>query len=188
MTPAWEALPTGASAALARQLAGAIPELVTDRLCLRAPAIGDFDAWAEIACSARGVHIGGPMSRDDAFVDFAQTVAGWLLRGHGVWSVEPRDGGAVLGFVLLGLEPGDREPELGYLFRAAAEGRGYATEAAAAARDHAFGTLGWSTLVSYIDARNDRSIAVARRLGALPDPHELDGSNVYRHPNPARPA
>lgn len=67
---------------------------------------------------------------------------------------------------------------------AKAEGKGYATEAAGAALGCAFGTLGVATLVSYVDAANLRSIAVAERLGAVrdataagPDPEDL----VYRH-------
>ena len=88
------------------------------------------------------------------------------LRGHGLWTVESKAGGEVLGFVLIGFEPGDQEPELGYLFRPAAEGHGYATEAATALRDHAFSTLRMDRLVSYIDPANRRSQRVAERLRA----------------------
>ena len=50
--------------------------------------------------------------------------------------------------------------------------------------DHARKQIRPASLVSYIDARNTRSIALAKRLGATPDPaaarHE-DGDVVYRH-------
>lgn len=76
------------------------------------------------------------------------------------------------------------EKELGWLIYAGHEGKGYASEAAAAFRDWAFGQLGLETLVSYVDPRNQRSIAVAERLGARldanadrTDPDDL----VYRH-------
>jgi RimJ/RimL family protein N-acetyltransferase len=64
------------------------------------------------------------------------------------------------------------------------EGNGYATEAAAAFRDWAFGALGLQTLVSYLDPANLRSAAVAERLGAVldPDAARQDPEDlVYRH-------
>ena len=45
-------------------------------------------------------------------------------------------------------------------------GRGYATEAATAALDFAFETLGWDRVIHVIDPRNVASQAVARRLGS----------------------
>ncbi|MEO1239172.1 MAG: GNAT family N-acetyltransferase, partial [Pseudomonadota bacterium] len=45
-------------------------------------------------------------------------------------------------------------------------GKGYATEAATAARDWAVSTLSPARLVSFIDPANTASQAVAKRLGA----------------------
>lgn len=184
MTAAWERPPAGPAAALAARIAAAIPELDTPRLRLRAPRIGDFEAYAAIATTARGVHIGGPMTREAAWLDFNQMVAGWLLRGHGLWSVERREDGALLGFVPLGFEYGDPEAELGFLFLAEAEGRGYAREAAEAARGFAFGRLGWTSVVSYVDPDNVRSVRLAGRLGARRDAATVDGALVFRHVAP----
>lgn len=180
MTP-WSHPPAPACAAQAARAAATLPRLATDRLTLRAPVLSDFAAWAEITCGQRGRHIGGPMTEAEAWDDFSRASAVWLLRGHGLWTVEPKGGGEVLGFVLLGFEPGDAEPELGYLFRAAAEGQGFAAEAARAARDHAFGALGMTTLVSYVAPGNDRSTRLAERLGARRDPDRHDGCDVWRH-------
>lgn len=168
----------GAAARFALQLAKQLPTCATERLILRAPRVTDFDAFAEIACSSRGTHFGGPMSREDAWLDFAQATATWLLHGHGLWTIG--HAGQTAGFVLLGFEPGDAEPELGFLLRESAEGQGLAFEAAQAARAHAFETLGWSTLVSYITPGNDRAAALAQRLGGYRDGH-LDGSDVWRY-------
>lgn len=188
MTAAWEVAPAGPAAGIAARIAAGVPAIETERLRLRAPRIEDFAAYAEILCSDRAVHIGGPFSRTAAFRDFAEGVAGWLLRGHGLWSVERLSDGALVGFVPLHIEAGDPERELGYLFREAAEGRGYAAEAARAARGFAYGTLGWQGLVSYVDPANARSIATAGRLGARPDAgasHPLDPDLViFRHPAP----
>lgn len=168
----------GAAARFALQLAGQLPTLATERLILRAPRVTDFDAFAEIACTDRGTHLGGPMTGEDAWLDFAQTTATWLLHGHGLWTIG--HAGQTAGFVLLGFEPGDAEPELGFLLTASAEGRGIAFEAASAARAHAFETLGWSTLVSYIAPQNARAAALARRLGGYRD-GQLEGSDIWRY-------
>ena len=180
MTAPHERPTPGPAADFAATLAAQLPVIETARLRLRAPALSDFDAWAEIFTGPAGPHLGGPFDRDDAFTEFAATCGLWLLRGHGLWTVEPKSGGAVLGFVLIGFEPGDQEPELGYLFRQAAEGQGYATEAAAAMRDHAFRVLELDRLVSYIDPENARSTRVAERLGAT-RVGDFDGAQVWVH-------
>lgn len=170
----------GPAADFAAQLRAHLPVIETERLRLRAPRLSDFDAWAEIFTGPAGPHLGGPFERDDAFTEFAATCGLWLLRGHGPWTVEPKAGGEVLGFVLIGFEPGDQVPELGYLFRPMAEGQGFATEAARALRDHAVGPMGLNDLVSYIDPENPRSVRVAQRLGAVRTA-DFDGAEVWVH-------
>jgi RimJ/RimL family protein N-acetyltransferase len=60
------------------------------------------------------------------------------------------------------------ETELGWVFRRDAWGHGYATEAARACRDWGFCSLSVPYLTAMIQAANDRSAAVARRLGLSP--------------------
>lgn len=174
----------GPAAAFASALSAQLPRLETARLVLRAPALTDLDAWHEVLAGPAALWLGGPFTRDESFAEFATSVGLWLLRGHGLWTVDTRRG-QTLGFILLGLEPGDHEPELGFLFRPDAEGQGYAAEAARAARDHALGTLGWQSVVSYIAPGNARSIRLAERLGARRDAAAEaalgDGTLVYRH-------
>jgi len=161
-----------------------LPTLETERLRLRAPEVEDFAAYAEIACSDRGTFIARPQTREAAWYDFASMVAGWILHGRGIWTIEHKDQ-EVLGFVLIGFEPGDEDPELGYMLRDSAEGKGIAFEASVAVRDHACATLDLPQLVSYVDPANHRSTALAKRLGGRPDgtlsyPGEPD-SVVYRY-------
>ncbi len=178
---------TGPAAAFAAQLQAALPRLETERLNLRAPRIEDIDAYAEIICSDRGQHVIENATREEAWQDFIQMVGTWILRGHGVWSVEDK-AGALLGFALLGFEPGDHEPELGFIFREVAEGKGFAAEAAKAVRAYAFEKLGFKTLVSTIDHGNIRSASLAERLGAARDGAAEAAHNneilVYRYPSP----
>ena len=144
----------------------AIPVLETPRLTLRAPRLADFDLLAALCTGPRSAGIGGPLDRDEAWGEFMQMTATWVLRGHGWWAVTEAE--ALMGFVGLGFEPGDQEPELGYMFAEAAEGRGLATEAVEAARDWAR-EAGLPSLVSYIADDNDRSLALAQRVGAVRD-------------------
>lgn len=55
--------------------------------------------------------------------------------------------------------------ELGYSLERSAWGKGYASEAARAVRDHALGELGMPRLMSIIHPDNARSARVARGLG-----------------------
>lgn len=182
--------PLGKPAALAARLCAEVPVLATARLTLRAPRAEDFPAYAEVACGPRGVGLGGPMSRDDAWWDYVQLSSGWMLHGHGGWTITETGADVALGFVVVGLEPGDREPELGFLLTAAAEGKGIAFEAAIAARRFAFETLALPSLVSYVAAGNDRSARLAERLGAHRDRAaeaeiaEHPGLMVFRHMPP----
>ncbi|MGH1446967.1 MAG: GNAT family N-acetyltransferase [Cognatishimia sp.] len=168
MTYACEMPSTGVAADIAAQITSTVPQLATTRLTLRAPCVEDFAVYAEIVCTDRGIYVGGPYSREDGWFDFIQLSSNWMLHGHGGWAVETK-AGELLGFVIIGLEPGDQEPELGFLFTAKAEGQGIAAEAATAALDFAANTLKRDTLVSYIDPANERSIALAKRLGGMPD-------------------
>jgi RimJ/RimL family protein N-acetyltransferase len=169
-----------AAAARAAALRAAVPVLRTARCTLRAPELGDFDALHAILGSERGADMGGPFSAEETWSDLCGQTATWLLRGHGMWTVE--HAGAPAGFVLIGTEPGDREHELGWLMSAPHEGRGLAFEAASAARDHARDALALPSLVSYVTVGNARSERLAARLGAAPEGTLYDGAvRAWRH-------
>ncbi|KPP89671.1 MAG: acetyltransferase [Rhodobacteraceae bacterium HLUCCA08] len=189
MTERHEMPPRGKAALLAARLAEEVPELTTDRLTLRAPRVADFELYARIVLEQDGHRLFGLADRAEAWHDFTNYAAGWLLHGHGIWTVTPRSGGAALGFVLIGLEPGDREPELGYLFSPDHREMGHGHEAATEARRFALDTLRLPSLVSYIGADNAASLVLAERLGAHRD-HEAEallgeaGIQVWRHAGP----
>jgi RimJ/RimL family protein N-acetyltransferase len=186
MVQAHELPATPEATKLAVEIACGIPTLTTERLVLRPPRLSDFPVLADILCTKRAQYVGGPMSRRDAWDEFAQLSAGWLLHGHGGWTVEMS--GNVCGFVMVGVEPGDHEREVGYLLTQEAEGRGIGQEAARAARDFAYQALGFDTIVSYIDPNNQRSSSLAERLGGNRDPQAEaamgDRMHIYRYPKP----
>lgn len=170
----------------------AIPELVTERLRLRAPCEADFPAFAAHYASPRAVWEDGPLTRAQAWKEFASCAGLWHFKGYGSLSVEDRASVAYLGEVGIYHPAHYPEPDFGWMVVAEAEGRGIAHEAALALRDWAHGTRGLTRLVSYIDAGNVRSIRLAERLGAVRDESaalpEAEECIVMRHPEPgARP-
>ena len=166
-----------------------IPVLTTERLTLRGPESADLEPYAAFRMSDRAVGVGGPYTRDQAEAQFAALSAHWDALGYGRWIVTETETGAPLGVVGILNADGWPEPELAWSVFAPAEGRGIAYEAALAARDYAYGTLGMTTLVSLVNLANTRSVALAKRLGAW-----LDGTcnipnygeaPLWRHPGPA---
>ena len=87
----------------------------------------------------------------------------------GVWR---RDSGRLAGDVILFLRSeSDRGGEIGWVFDPDHSGRGFATEAATALLDLAFGELGLHRVEAHLDARNDRSAALCERLGMRREAH-----------------
>ena len=142
-------------------------ELLTARLRLRRWHAGDIEPMAAINRDPEVTRYLSGARDPDAF---AELVRGhWDAHGYGWWAVEPRDRRSLIGFAGVShpvfLEPVAHRPELGWRLARSAWGRGYATEAAAAARDDALGRLGLPELISVIHPENARSQGVARKLG-----------------------
>ncbi|MEM6305320.1 MAG: GNAT family N-acetyltransferase [Pseudomonadota bacterium] len=165
-----------------------IPTLETERLRLRSPEIRDFEAWAAFRASDRAVHLGGPNTRTEAFDKLGEIIGHWTLRGYGRWMVADKTTDEALGVVGPFYPEDWPEPEIAWSVFEAAEGRGIAYEAAMAARDYAYTTLGWTTAVSCTTLDNIRSQALAKRMGATREGRHTasDGMElyVYRHPSP----
>ncbi len=80
--------------------------------------------------------------------------------------IELRAGGRVVGDVTLFYRSREhRSGEIGYVVNPEYQGRGYATEAGRALLELAFAGLGLHRVIARIDARNDASAGVLRRLG-----------------------
>lgn len=165
-----------------------IPSLETDRLILRAPEAGDFEAFAAFYASDRSSGVGGPLDRAAAWRAFATDFGHWDLRGYGLWSVVEKAGGGLAGRVGFWNPEGWLEREIGWTMYDGFEGKGLAREAALAARRFAYDTLGWGALTSVIAPDNVRSIALAERLGAWFERDWTTPSGkpavIYRHPGP----
>jgi RimJ/RimL family protein N-acetyltransferase len=156
----------------------------TARLHLRQPLASDWPAYRDYRQTARST--GHAMPLGEAWTHFAAFFGHWSLRGFGRFIATLRDTGRPIGHFGPFFPEGHPERELTWtLWDGNLEGKGFAHEAAMAVRDHAFGLLGWSSAVSYIDPANDRSQALAARLGAVRDPNAPnpygDATQVWVH-------
>lgn len=142
--------------------------LNTRRLFLRPFQPADVEPYAAMCADPEVMrYVGGRgvLGPDDAWRQLAMLAGHWQLRGFGMWAVEERATGAFLGRVGLHYPEGWPDREVGWALARAHWGRGFAFEAASAAVEHAFTTLGWRRLVSLIDPANTPSIRLATRLG-----------------------
>jgi len=169
-----------------------IPTLETERLVMRGPLAKDVDDFTSFYASERSQYVGGPLEDRHSWRMFGLEIGHWDMRGFGMWCVTLKGNDTAIGMVGMWRPLNWPENELGWILWPAAEGKGIGFEAATAARAYAYGTLGWKTAVSYIDAPNERSIALATRLGCwldekaetLPTDPDEDPVLVYRHPAP----
>lgn len=154
--------------------------LETERLVLRMFRESDLDAYAEMCADAEVMrHLGNVMSRAEAWRHMAMVIGHWKLRGFGLWAVEEKSSGVMIGRIGCWQPEGWPGPEIGWTLRRHWWGRGFATEGARAALACAFGELGWPHAISLIRPDNKASIRVAEKLGErLEGKTELHGIEV----------
>lgn len=142
------------------------PTLETERLILRLPRIDDFDRYAEMFAHEGTSHIGGPLTRGDAWRRFLQMPGAWAVQGFAMFSLVEKATGNWVGHAGPWHPDGWPGTEVGYALHPDAWGKGYATEACAASMDWAFEQLGWTDVIHSISPANVASQAVAMRLGS----------------------
>jgi RimJ/RimL family protein N-acetyltransferase len=152
----------------------------TERLILREiDPERDFEGWAESMADEGTVKYLGtkPMSRAEAWRSMAVSIGHWQIRGYGFFSLEHKQTGDWVGRVGPWCPEGWPAPEIGWTISPRHLRQGYATEAARASLEFAFGTLGWDSVIHCIMKGNEASIGVARNIGSayLRTEHELPG-------------
>ena len=166
-----------------------IPVIDTPRLRLRGPRVEDYAVMAAFMATDRSRFVGGPLTPTLSWRGFCHVTGHWVHRGYSMFIMADRDTDRALGMCGPWYPEGWPEPEIGWsIWDASAEGKGLAFEGATAARRFAYDVLGWTTAISMIDHGNDRSAALALRLGAV---HETDYTDdtlgscrIFRHPGP----
>ena len=142
--------------------------LVTPRLKLRALNPSDFPALREIHGDAIAMSFyGGALSEATTRDWIDRTLSSYEANGFGFWAVELREEARFIGLTGITLQPidGGSLPEIGYQFRRADWGHGYATEAAIACRDYGFSALNFDRLYSWMLPDHTASRRVAERVG-----------------------
>ncbi len=157
-----------------RALTPLFDELRGERVIVRPYRVEDAEALQEaVAESREHLRPWMPFAEDHQSVEetrdwITHQMADWLVRKNMVLGVWEAASGRYLGGT--GLHPQDWDIgffEIGYWLRKSAEGHGYMAEAVRLLVDFAYGPLGANRLEIQCDELNERSAAVARRLGLV---------------------
>jgi RimJ/RimL family protein N-acetyltransferase len=155
-------------------------QLETERLVLREPQPRDIDGYAALWGDPEVMRfLGGRTARpEEAARGIDRMLKQWDRHGVGLFSVLRKEDERLIGRVGYLLWDPERwanamheeledplEMEIGWVIASAFWNQGYATEAALACRDHAFGPLGRDRVISLIAAENIASIRVAEKIG-----------------------
>jgi ribosomal-protein-alanine N-acetyltransferase len=147
----------------------------TERLVLREFAPADAAGFYALNADVEVVRFTG----DRPFRDlteaeaFLATYDAYARHGFGRWSVYERETGTYVGFCGLAYRAAGDEVDVGFRFRRDRWGRGYATEAGAAALRLGFEHFGLTRIVGRAMRDNVASHRVLRRLGFIPS-HEFE--------------
>jgi len=149
------------------------PRLETRRLVLRTYTAGDHDCVHRLSSDPEIFRYShhGPLASEESWSMLLRHAGHWTLRGWGVFGVEEKDSGQLVGQAGLSdfrrrLGPRfDGVPEITWSFEPRAQDRGYATEASEAAlawieREHEA-----ARTVCLIHEKNAASLRVAEKLG-----------------------
>jgi RimJ/RimL family protein N-acetyltransferase len=148
------------------------PRIETERLVLRQWRKDDFRPYHAILRHPDvHKHFGpNPMNAEEAWRRLTSFVGGWQFLGFGMWAVEERASGKLVGIVGLfnawrELEPEfGEEPEMGWIMAAETHGKGIAFEACRAALEWAESNLSPTAIWAIISPANTPSIRLAEKL------------------------
>jgi RimJ/RimL family protein N-acetyltransferase len=143
-------------------------KLETERLLLRWFREDDFEQFCEICSDAEVMRFlgdGRPMTEMEVWRQMAMIMGHWYFRGYGIWAVEEKETGKVVGRIGLIYPAGWPGFELGWTLGRESWGKGYATEGARRALEYAFTEMGRDHVISCIAPENVASVRVAERLG-----------------------
>jgi ribosomal-protein-alanine N-acetyltransferase len=145
----------------------------TERLVLRHLSFDDLDALAAIQADPEVMRYfpSGPRSREGALRELERCIAFQEQHGFSLWAAIDKANDRLIGRcgLMRQLLQGREEVEIAYLIDRECWGRGLATEAALAIRDHGFAELGKDRLVSIIHRDNLASRRVAEKVGLRPE-------------------
>ena len=150
----------------------------TERLILREYTMDDFDALYEIVSDPETMrHYPAPFDAERTRRWIEWNLENYEKHGFGLWAVVLKETGEFIGDcgITIQMIDGEPLPEIGYHIHKKHWRRGYAKEAARAARDWAFTHTGYDALYSYMKYTNVASYSTAlangmKRVKEYPDP------------------
>jgi len=150
-----------------------VPRLETGRLRLREYRASDFDDQLRTLSDPEVLRFlgGTPASREENWRKMLGGYGSWGMLGYGYWTVERKEDGRWIGMLGFGDFKRDMKPsiegfpEIGWILGPETHGRGYASEAAAAAMAWADEALGRREIVAIISPGNAASMRVAEKAG-----------------------
>jgi len=147
-------------------------ELIGERVLVRPWREGDAPAiWEAIEESREQIRqwlpwVDGTKRVEDCIQTGRRSMAKWITREDLMLTIWDRSSGRYLGGSGLHRIDWDIPAfEIGYWLRTSAQGQGYMSEAVALIRRMAFEDLGANRVTIHCSSGNERSAAVARRLG-----------------------
>lgn len=144
--------------------------LQTARLILREMDQADYPSIAAIVQDEEAMYAyEGPFSDAETQAWLEKNLVRYKQDGFGLWAVILRETGLMIGMAGLSWQSIDQTQvlEIGYLFNKQYWGRGFATEAAKACKEHAFTVLDAKEVYSIVRDTNIASMNVAIRNGML---------------------
>ncbi|MDP9422526.1 MAG: GNAT family N-acetyltransferase [Pseudomonadota bacterium] len=157
------------------------PRLETARLILRPFRKDDLDDFASTMADPEIVrHLAiEPLSREDSLRRIFLAAGQWPIIGMGMWAVELKANGRMIGH--LGFFDMERDmepslvgqPEMGWIFDRSVHGQGLAYEACMAALEWAEQEFGPVAIPAIISTENMPSMKLAERLGFVREPDGL---------------
>jgi RimJ/RimL family protein N-acetyltransferase len=167
------------------EVLGGVARITTDRLVLRAFTAKDIEPMHHILGGAgvlRYFPRSDPPSRDRVREMILAQQGHWRERGYGMWAVETRSTGELVGRSGLQYLPDTDEVEVDFVLGSAHWGQGFATEAGRASLRYGFEEISLESVVGIVHPENAASRHVLEKLGmTLTGPAEYFGMACYRY-------
>lgn len=141
--------------------------LETERLILREMTEKDMDALYEIQGEEESGFL-DPLCKDREeqhirIQEYIRHMYGFY--GFGIWMMEEKKSGCVVGRAGLQIRDGFESPELGFAVAPAFRGRGYAEEACRAVMEYSCRELGFEEIRAVVRRENKKSQRLCEKLG-----------------------
>ena len=143
-------------------------KLESKRLLLRWFREDDYEQFCKINSDPEVMRFlgeGKPLTTMESWRQMATFMGHWYFRGYGIWAVEEKSTGSLVGRIGFMNPAGWPGFELGWTLGREHWGKGYATEGAARALEYAFTEMNRDHVISLIAPENVASIKVGERLG-----------------------